>query len=100
MIRKRFKGVFGEESIPTGIYHILHYIMFIFMYTSESFQVLMSLRDLIEFLCDFDLFRVVKSMVVVSKSKGDQRLVLIHEKCLNMLYFDVPKSGLGLEVVW
>ena len=70
------------------------------MYTSESFQVLMSLRDLIEFLCDFDRFRVVKSMVVVSKSKGDQRLVLIHEKCLNMLYFDVPKSGLRLEVVW
>ena len=52
------------------------------------------------FLCDFDRFRVVKRMVVVGKSKDDKCLVSIHEKYLNMLYFGVQKSDLGLEVVW
>ena len=53
-----------------------------------------------EFLCIFDRFRVVKCMIVVGKSKGDKCLVSIHEKYLNMLYFDVQKSDFGLEVDW
>ena len=48
----------------------------------------------------FEGFQVMKWIVVVGKSSMEQLMVSSHQLDLNIMYFDVSKSDLGLEVVW